>query len=258
MFFSFSCKIIENHIVCFKKGKTGKDKIKYKVNTKLFTLPEIVFKYNPAVMKGFAGKKLVIASNNKGKVVEIEKLLKPYDIEVIAAGAFPYPEPVETGTTFIENAELKSCYYASRTGLPALSDDSGLEVDALDGRPGVYSADWAGEPRDFNVAMDMVEQELIKAGIKTRGSLGEDEKAKLKCNFTCMLSLCFPDGTTKNFEGKVFGSLTFPVRGEKGFGYDALFTPEGHDRTFAEMEPEEKYKISHRADAFRKLKGFFA
>src|SRR5689334_18800943 len=117
-------------------------------------------------MKKFIGKKLVLASNNKGKVKEFGLLLAPYNIEVIAAGEFPYPEPEETGTTFVENAEIKSRYYALKTGLPALSDDSGLEVPALGGAPGVYSADWAGEPRDFYVAMDKVEKELNKLNIK--------------------------------------------------------------------------------------------
>ncbi len=200
----------------------------------------------------------MLASNNKGKVKEISELLKPYDIEVIAAGNFLYPEPEETGTTFIENAEIKSRYYATRTGLPALSDDSGLEVDALNGEPGVYSANWAevGDGRDFYVAMDKVEKALNNVGVKTR-DVNETERAKLKCNFTCMLSLCMPDGTTQNFEGKVFGHLTYPIRGEAGFGYDPVFTPFGYDKTFAEMNPEDKYKISHRADAFKKLEEFF-
>lgn len=208
-------------------------------------------------MEALRENKLVIASNNKGKVKEISILLAPYNISVISAGEFPYPEPVESGTTFIENAEIKSRYYAERTKLPSLSDDSGLEVESLRGAPGVYSADWAGEPRDFNVAMHKVEEELNKLNIKTRGELTVAEKEKLKCNFTCMLSLCMPDGSIKNFEGKVFGHLTFPIRGDKGFGYDALFTPVGHTRTFAEMEPEEKYSMSHRSDAFKKLKAFF-
>jgi XTP/dITP diphosphohydrolase len=200
--------------------------------------------------------KLVIASNNKGKVKEIGELLKPYNIEVLSAGDFPYPEPVETGTTFTQNAEIKSRYYALKTGLPALSDDSGLEVPALEGRPGVYSADWSAteQGRDFYLAMDKVEKELNKKNIKTRGQLTEEQRAKLECNFTCLLSLCYPDGKTLNFEGKVHGHLTFPIRGEAGFGYDPLFTPKGYDKTFAEMNPDDKYKISHRADAFNKLK----
>ena len=207
-------------------------------------------------MKKFEGTKLVLASNNKGKVKEFQLLLAPYDIEVLPAGNFPFPEPVETGTTFIENAEIKSCYYAEKTGLPALSDDSGLEVDALKGAPGVYSADWAGEPRDFYRAMQKVEDELIKAGIKTR-NVDETDKAKLKCNFTCLLSLCTPDGKIQNFEGKVFGHLQFPPKGEKGFGYDAIFVADGHDKTFAEIEPGEKYKISHRSNAFKKFEEYF-
>lgn len=206
-------------------------------------------------MQKFSGKKLVIASNNKGKVKEIKALLEPFGIDVISAGDFPYPEPEETGTTFLENATIKSTYYATRTGLPALSDDSGLEVPSLNGEPGVYSANWAEVEggRDFYVAMDKVEKSLNDKGIKTRGDLSENERAKLKCNFTCMLSLAMPDGSTQNFEGKVFGHLTYPIRGEAGFGYDPCFTPLGYNKTFAEMNPEEKYKISHRADAFKKL-----
>ena len=201
----------------------------------------------------------MLASNNKGKVREFAELMKPYAINVLPAGNFPYPEPVETGTTFTENAEIKSRYYATKTNLPALSDDSGLEVEALKGQPGVYSADWAevNGSRDFHKAMERVEQELIKAGYKTR-DLTPQDKLKLKCNFTCMLSLCYPDGTTRNFEGKVFGHLQFPPKGEKGFGYDAIFVAGGMNKTFAEIEPDEKYKISHRSNAFKKLQKFFA
>jgi len=215
----------------------------------------------PPKMKFFEKKKLVIASNNKGKIKEISLLLSPFEIEVVAAGEFPFTEPEETGDTFIENAEIKSRYYATHTGVLSLSDDSGLEVEALDGAPGVISANWAekvpGGERDFNFAMQRVENELIAAGIKTRGNLSVAEKAKLKANFTCVLSLCDDMGKTINFTGKVFGTLQFPPKGDKGFGYDAIFVADGMDKTFAEIDREEKYKISHRSDAFAKLKKYF-
>ena len=206
----------------------------------------------------FLGDKLLIASNNQGKIKEIKKLLQPYNIQALSASDFPYPEPKETGISFVENAEIKSRYYAEKTGITSLSDDSGLVVDALNGAPGVYSADWAETEngRDFNMAMQKVEDALNEAGIKTRGELSAKDKAKLRCNFTCLLSLCTPDGKTKNFEGKVFGYLTFPQRGDKGFGYDAIFRTLNGDKTFAELEPEEKHKISHRADAFKKFKNY--
>ncbi len=207
--------------------------------------------------KKIKGSKLVIASNNAGKVKEISELLAPYDIEVISASSFDYPEPIETGSTFIENAEIKSKYYALKTGLPALSDDSGLEVMALDGAPGVYSADWAGNPRDFNKAMNMVEEKLNDLSVNTRGSLTEKERENLRANFTCLLSLCLPDGTTQNFEGQVFGHLQFPPRGSKGFGYDAIFVPDDYIQTFAEIDSEEKQRISHRANAFKKFLRIF-
>lgn len=209
-------------------------------------------------MKNFKFNKLVIATNNKGKLKEITQLLKPFNVEILSASDFPYPEPVETGTTFTENAEIKSRYYAEKTSLPSLSDDSGLEVDALGGSPGVYSANWAetGSGRDFYFAMRKLEQELQKKNINTTGNLSPKEKEKLKCNFTCLLSLCLPDGKTHNFEGKIFGHLQFPPKGEKGFGYDPIFVANGYNNTFAEIDPEEKYRISHRANAFKKLKEF--
>jgi XTP/dITP diphosphohydrolase len=205
----------------------------------------------------FSQNKLVLATNNNGKVKEISNLLSQYKIEILDASKFPYPEPIESGTSFVENAEIKSSYYALKTGIPSLSDDSGLEVNSLNGNPGVYSADWAGNPRDYYKAMNLVEEELNKKNIKTREPLSIHEKDLLKCNFTCLLSLCLPSGEKINFEGKVFGHLTFPPRGDRGFGYDAIFVAEGMDKTFAEIAPEVKHKISHRADAFNKLKMIF-
>lgn len=188
----------------------------------------------------FDGYKLVIASHNKGKVREIGELLAPFGVETISADDLGLPEPVEDGLTFIANAEIKALAAATAAGLPALADDSGLEVAALDGEPGIYSARWAGPSKDFAVAMGVVNEKLC----------GTNNKA---ANFTCALTLAWPDGHTESFEGKVFGSLTWPMRGEKGFGYDPVFIPEGHTVTFAEMDPAEKHAMSHRASAFKQL-----
>lgn len=188
----------------------------------------------------FDGNKLVIASHNKGKVREIGELLAPFGVETISVGELDLPEPIEDGLTFIANAEIKALAAATAAGLPALADDSGLEVDALDGEPGIYSARWAGPSKDFNVAMEAVMNKLA-------------ETTNKKANFTCALTLAWPDGHTESFEGKVFGDLTWPMRGEKGFGYDPIFVPEGHTVTFAEMEPADKHAMSHRAHAFKQL-----
>jgi XTP/dITP diphosphohydrolase len=188
--------------------------------------------------------KLVIASHNPGKVREIADLLGPYGIEPVSAGELDLPEPEETGVTFIDNAELKARLAADLSGLPALADDSGLCVDALGGRPGIFSARWAGEGKDFSLAMERVHAEML-AG---------DPEAGRNAHFVCALALCWPDnGQGELFEGRVDGVLVWPPRGENGFGYDPMFQPIGHDLTFGEMEPAEKYAISHRADAFRKL-----
>lgn len=187
--------------------------------------------------------KLVIASHNTGKVREIGELLAPYGIETVSAGALGLPEPPETGTTFIANAELKARAAADLSGLPALADDSGLCVEALGGDPGIFSARWAGEDKDFGLAMRLVEQALEREGPDT----GRD------AHFVCALSLCWPDGHIESFEGRVDGSIVWPPRGLKGFGYDPMFQPLGHDRTFGEIEPDEKHAMSHRADAFRQL-----
>lgn len=189
--------------------------------------------------------KLVIASHNQGKVREITALLAPFGIEPVSAASLGLPEPVETGTSFVANAELKARFAADLSGLATLADDSGLCVDALGGDPGVYTADWAETPsgRDWNLAMRKVEDALAARG----PDVGRD------AHFVCVLSLCWPDGHIESFEGRVDGTLTWPPRGTIGFGYDPVFVPLGHDQTFAELAPEAKQSISHRAAAFRKL-----
>ncbi len=192
----------------------------------------------------FTEPKLVIASHNPGKMREIDELLAPFGTSVISAGALGLPEPVEDGATFIANAEIKARAAAEGAGLPALADDSGLVVPALGGQPGIYSARWAGEAKDFGVAMEKVWRELD----------GGDPAAY----FACALSLCWPEtdhaaGHIETFEGTVHGELVWPTRGDKGFGYDPMFVPQGFDITFGEFEPSDKHAISHRADAFGKL-----
>lgn len=188
----------------------------------------------------FTEGRLVIASHNDGKVREIGDLLAPFGVEVSSAGELNLPEPVEDGETFIENALIKARASAQGSGLPALADDSGLSVDVLGGAPGIHSARWAGPDKNFDDAM----QKVMEA-------TADFETAK--AHFVCALALCWPDGHTETFEGYVHGSLTWPPRGEKGFGYDPMFVPDGDTRTFAEMDPAEKHQISHRADAFRQL-----
>ncbi len=191
----------------------------------------------------FKEKTLVIASNNKGKIIEIEELLKPFGIEVRSGAEFGFESPEENGSTFLANAEIKSRFFAEKTGLPSLADDSGLAVDALGGAPGIYSARWAGESGDFKVAMKKIQEELQKIG-SVQGQ---------KAHFVSALSLTWADGHTEQFEGKVFGSLTFPPRGDRGFGYDPIFIPDGYGYTFAEMSSYDKYRISHRTNAFEGL-----
>ena len=188
----------------------------------------------------FTGDKLIVASHNAGKAREIRELLVPFKIEVISAADLNLPEPDETGSTYIENAELKARAAAAKTGLPALADDSGMSVNALGGAPGIYSARWAGPNKDFALAMKRVQSELGDS---------PDRSAR----FVCALSLAWPDGHCESFEGEVRGTLVFPGRGTKGFGYDPIFIADGYDITFAEMEPDEKHAISHRAHAFRQL-----
>ena len=196
------------------------------------------------------GGKLVIATHNAGKLKEISALLAPYGIECISAGALGLPEPVESGTTFIENALIKARAAAEASGIVSLADDSGLSVTALGGRPGVYTADWAerqrfeGTPgRDWYMAMGKVEGLLCEQG----------DDVDRSCWFSCVLALAWPDGETAVYEGRANGTLTWPPRGTMGFGYDPVFVPLGETRTFAEHDPEEKHAISHRADAFAKL-----
>lgn len=189
-----------------------------------------------------AGMRLVVASHNPGKVREINALLAPYGIDAVSAGELGLSEPEETGETFIANAELKARAAAQASGLPALADDSGLEVAVLDGAPGIYSARWAGETKDFALAMERVEKELT-----ARNAITPEQRG---ANFTCALTLAAPDGACDTFEGKVFGTLVWPPRGSQGFGYDPVFLPKGGTQTFGEMEPGEKHGQSHRARAF--------
>lgn len=193
---------------------------------------------------------LVIATHNEGKLKEISALLEPHGVTCISAGSLGLPEPAETGTTFVQNALLKARAAAEASGIVSLADDSGLSVDALGGRPGVYTADWAERQwfegsagRDWYMAMGKVEGMLQETGREVDRS----------CAFHCVLAIAWPDGETAIYEGAAPGSLTWPPRGTLGFGYDPVFVPKGREETFAELEPEEKHGISHRADAFAKL-----
>jgi XTP/dITP diphosphohydrolase len=188
------------------------------------------------------GSILVVASHNPGKVREIKALLGPHGIEPLSAGDLHLPEPEETGATFIANAELKARAAADASGHPALADDSGLWVNALNGEPGIYSARWAGPTKDFRIAMARIEKAL-------REKNATDYAAK----FVCALSLAMPRGEMVSFEGEVHGALTFPARGDHGFGYDPIFIADGMTETFGEMEPHLKHAMSHRARAFEKL-----
>jgi XTP/dITP diphosphohydrolase len=211
------------------------------------------------MMRRLGPGRIVIASHNRGKIPEIAELLGPYGIEPISAIDLDLPEPEEIGTTFVDNAQLKARMAADLSGLPAIADDSGLCVDALEGRPGIHSARWAersvevppeAEPgeakreRDFAYAMQRVHDEL----------LAQPPGAGRDAHFVCALAVCWPeDGQCEVFEGRVDGVLVWPPRGDKGFGYDPMFQPIGHDITFGEMDPAAKHAMSHRADAFRKL-----
>jgi len=196
----------------------------------------------PQAIRKLAPGRLVIASHNPGKVREIAELLGSYGIEPVSAGELDLPEPEETGTTFVANAELKALQAADLSGLPALADDSGLCVDALGGDPGIFSARWAGESKDFDLAMRLVEDRL-----------NEEPDRPRSAHFVCALALAWPDGHVEWFEGRVDGTLVWPPRGGNGFGYDAMFLPEGGPETFGEMDAAAKHAISHRADAFRQL-----
>ncbi len=191
-------------------------------------------------MARFEGDELLIATHNPGKAREIAELLRPYVGTFYSAAELGLPEPEETGATFEENAVLKARAAAESSGKLALADDSGLAVTALDGDPGIYSARWGGPEKDFDLAMRKVHEALGDA---------EDRSA----TFICVLAMAWPDGRIETFEGSVEGQITWPQRGDKGFGYDPVFVPDGYDITFAEMEPEEKHRISHRARAFEKM-----
>ncbi|WP_313589327.1 RdgB/HAM1 family non-canonical purine NTP pyrophosphatase [Aquidulcibacter sp.] len=187
-------------------------------------------------------EKLVIASHNQGKLKEIAALVTPFDVEVVSAGDLGVPEPEETETTFIGNALLKARASCLATGLPALADDSGLEVMALERAPGIYSARWAGPDRDFYAAMAEIERQLQAKGATDRSA-----------RFVCALALVYPDGREQAFEGEVVGEVVATPRGTNGFGYDPIFVATGHTETFGELDPSVKHAMSHRADAFAKF-----
>lgn len=208
------------------------------------------------MMRRLDGRKLVVASHNEGKLREFADLMAPFGFEAQSAKQLGLPEPDETGTTFEENAYIKAFAAASATGLPSLSDDSGLVVDALDGAPGVYTANWAELPngmRDFAMAMQRTETAL-----QERGAISAGQR---KGRFVAVICLAWPDGQAEYFRGEAEGTLVWPPRGESGFGYDPVFLPDGHDRTFGEMSAQEKHgwkpgqadALSHRARAFQKF-----
>jgi len=187
----------------------------------------------------FTGDRLVIASHNPGKVEEISALLAPFAIDTVSAAALGIAEPEETGDSFEANAALKAKAAADASGLPAIADDSGLVIPALGGAPGIYSARWAGSAQDFRVAMQRVHREL-----------GDQDRS---ARFVAVLALAWPDGDLELFRGEVAGKLVWPPRGERGFGYDPIFVPEGGVATFGEIDPAQKHRISHRARAFAKV-----
>jgi XTP/dITP diphosphohydrolase len=194
------------------------------------------------VIRLASGDKLVVASHNQGKLREIMELLAPFGINALGAAELALPEPEETGSSFAATAILKAEAAMQGSGLPSLADDSGLCVPALDNAPGIYSARWAGPAKDFRLAMRRVEDELRQT-----------ESHDTRAFFICVLALAAPRAETQIFEGRVYGSLTFPARGDKGFGYDPIFVPEGFRMTFGEMAPAEKHAMSHRARAFAKF-----
>ncbi len=196
-------------------------------------------------MRQFTGKTLLVATHNRGKLEEVAELLKSRGISVVGAAEMELPEPDETGSTFIENARIKAHAATAATGLPALADDSGIEIDALGGAPGVYTADWAetGHGRDFVAAMTRAHEALEAANAPHPRT----------ARFCCTFVLAWPDGHDEVFEGHMEGQVVWPMRGDQGHGYDPVFQPVGFDLTFGEMERWQKNTISHRADAFRKL-----
>ena len=192
----------------------------------------------------FNDNKIVIASHNKGKVKEIETLLRPLKIDVLSANDFNLNEPIENGLTFEENALIKSSYVSKNTGIPSLSDDSGICFCDLNNEPGIFSARWAGESKDFNLAISKINDSIKKL-----------ETPSYDCFFVCALSLSWPNGDNVTVNGKIDGKFSWPPKGNFGFGYDPIFKPLGYNDTFGEMDPEFKHSISHRALAFKKLKG---
>lgn len=196
-------------------------------------------------MRKFIGDTLLVATHNKGKLEEISALLEPFGITVTSAADNNLPEPEETETTFVGNARIKAHAAAKATGIPALSDDSGIEVDCLDGAPGVYTADWSETPdgRDFNLAMTRTYEEILKT----------NQPGPWTARFCATLVLAWPDGHDEVFPGTMEGQVVWPMRGEQGHGYDPIFQPDGYEITFGEMDRWEKNKISHRANAFAKL-----
>ena len=192
-----------------------------------------------------AGDRIVVASHNAGKVCEIEALLAPFGIETAAAADLGLDEPEETGATFAENAVIKAVAAAEAASMPALADDSGLEVEALGGAPGIHSARWAGESKNFRRAMARIARELAEAG-----AVSNDPT---RANFTCVLAIAWPHESVHLFEGKVFGHLVWPPRGDRGFGYDPIFVADDYEETFGEMELAQKHAISHRAKAFEQF-----
>jgi XTP/dITP diphosphohydrolase len=197
-------------------------------------------------VRQLTGKTLLVATHNKGKLEEVADLLADHGIAVVGAAERNLPEPDETGTSFVENARIKAHLAARLTGLPALADDSGIEIDALGGAPGVYTADWAETPhgRDFVVAMKRAHDELVASGAPQPWT----------ARFCCTFVVAWPDGNDEVFEGRMEGRVVWPMRGDQGHGYDPIFQPDGSDLTFGEMDRWAKNRISHRADAFRKLR----
>ena len=191
-------------------------------------------------MRKFTENELVIATHNPGKAREISDLLRPYVSKFYTAAELNLEEPEETGMSFEANAVLKAVNAAIKSGKPALADDSGVAVNALEGAPGIYSACWAGPGKDFKVAMAEVNKQL-------------GDNPDRSASFICVLALAWPDGDVEVFKGQIDGDIVWPPRGDKGFGYDPIFMPEGDNRTYAEIEPQEKHKTSHRARAFAKL-----
>jgi XTP/dITP diphosphohydrolase len=195
--------------------------------------------------------RILAATHNPGKVRELTALLADIGFTAVSAGVRGLPEPDETADTFRGNAELKALAAATAAGEPALADDSGLACDGLSGAPGIYSARWAGPEKDFRLAMQKVED-----GLKAETT--DDGEVDKRASFVCVLSLAWPDGHVESFEGVVRGQLVFPPRGNRGFGYDPIFVPEGETETFGEMDPDRKHAMSHRAMAFTKLRAFLS